>query len=109
MSAARTVKEVAAAASAIRASTDSPYLLRKMSYDVAPVALGLVLAPMLELSMRQSLAMSGGSYQIFLDRPFALALLGILLALVALAVLPQRFKPNWRKAEVQSEGASSGQ
>ncbi|MGD9924089.1 MAG: tripartite tricarboxylate transporter permease [Pseudorhodoplanes sp.] len=74
------------------------YVLRKFDYDVAPVALGLVLAPMLELSVRQSLAMSGGSYQIFLDRPFALTLFGVLLVLVVMALLPQRFKP-WQKAE----------
>jgi SAM-dependent methyltransferase len=32
------------------------YALRKFGYDLAPVALGLVLAPMLELSLRQSLS-----------------------------------------------------
>ena len=48
------------------------YLLRKFGYDLAPVALGLVLAPMLELSLRQSLAMSAGDYGIFLQRPIAI-------------------------------------
>ena len=48
------------------------YVLRKFGYDLAPVALGLVLAPMLELSVRQSLAMSAGDYCIFLERPIAL-------------------------------------
>lgn len=74
------------------------YVLRKLQYDVAPVALGLVLAPMLELSVRQSLAMSGGTYQIFLERPFALALLVLLAALVILAILPDRLKPRWRRS-----------
>ena len=46
------------------------YALRKLNYDVAPVALGLVLAPMLELSVRQSLAMSGGDYHISCSGPF---------------------------------------
>jgi putative tricarboxylic transport membrane protein len=82
------------------------YVLRKLDYDVAPVALGLVLAPMLELSVRQSLAMSGGTYQIFLDRPFALALLGLLLALVVFAILPRQFKPSWRKPEPEGDGLS---
>lgn len=74
------------------------YTLRKLQYDVAPVALGLVLAPMLELSVRQSLAMSGGTYSIFLERPFALALLGLLVLLIVLALLPQRYFSGWRKS-----------
>ena len=53
------------------------YVLRKFGYDLAPVALGLVLAPMLELSLRQSLAMSAGDYAIFVERPIALTMLGL--------------------------------
>ncbi len=34
-------------------------LLRKLDFETAPIVLGLVLAPMMELSLRQSLAMSG--------------------------------------------------
>ena len=47
------------------------YVLRKFGYDLAPVALGLVLAPMLELSLRQSLAMSAGDYASSSTRPIA--------------------------------------
>ena len=52
-------------------------MLRKFGYDLAPVALGLVLAPMLELSLRQSLAMSAGDYTIFVTRPISVTMLGI--------------------------------
>ena len=45
------------------------YVLRKLDFETAPIVLGLVLAPMLELSLRQSLAMSGGRYAIFVTRP----------------------------------------
>ena len=37
------------------------YLLRKFDFETAPVVLGLVLAPMLEMSLRQSLALSAGA------------------------------------------------
>lgn len=50
------------------------YLLRKLGFDVAPIVLGLILAPILEMSARQALAMSAGSFAIFLDRPIAAAL-----------------------------------
>jgi putative tricarboxylic transport membrane protein len=74
------------------------YVLRKFEYDLAPVALGLVLAPMLELSLRQSLAMSAGDYSIFVQRPIALTMLGLgaLLLLLALKPLFSR-KKDWRE------------
>ena len=63
------------------------YGLRKFGYDLAPVALGLVLAPMLELSLRQSLAMSSGSYAIFFERPISLTLLIVAVLLTTLLVV----------------------
>ena len=45
------------------------YVLRKLDFETAPIVLGLILAPMMELSLRQSLAMSAGSYAIFVTRP----------------------------------------
>jgi putative tricarboxylic transport membrane protein len=75
------------------------YVLRKFDYDLAPVALGLVLAPMLELSVRQSLAMSAGDYTIFVTRPIAVVLLaiGVALFLVSLKPLLTRGKgADWR-------------
>jgi putative tricarboxylic transport membrane protein len=73
------------------------YVLRKFEFDLAPVALGLVLAPMLELSLRQSLALSAGDYMIFLQRPIALTMLifGALLLLLALKPLFGK-KKDWR-------------
>jgi putative tricarboxylic transport membrane protein len=74
------------------------YVLRKFGYDLAPVALGLVLAPMLELSLRQSLAMSAGDYGIFLQRPIATVMLGLGVVLVLFALKPLVFKSkDWRE------------
>ncbi len=73
------------------------YALRKFGYDLAPIALGLVLGPMLELSLRQSLALSGGDYGIFLERPIALTMFGLGLLLLVLALKPLLFKSkDWR-------------
>jgi putative tricarboxylic transport membrane protein len=81
------------------------YVLRKFHYDLAPIALGLVLAPMLELSLRQSLAMSAGDYGIFLERPIATTMfaLGALLFLFALKPLVFKKGKDWRK-DVGLEG-----
>ncbi len=64
------------------------YLLRKLDFEPAPIVLGLVLAPMMELSLRQSLAMSAGNYAIFVTRPISVTLLAIGLVLVMLALRP---------------------
>jgi putative tricarboxylic transport membrane protein len=75
------------------------YVLRKFGYDLAPVALGLVLAPMLELSLRQSLAMSAGDYTIFLERPIAVTMLALGLVLLLFALKPLFFRGrDWRES-----------
>ena len=60
------------------------YVLRKLEFETAPIVLGVVLAPLIELSLRQSLAMSAGHYSIFVQRPIAAALLAFGAALVLL-------------------------
>jgi TctA family transporter len=40
---------------------------------------------MIEMSFRQSLSMSSGSYQVFINRPIALAMLAVGLALLLLS------------------------
>ena len=73
------------------------YVLRKTGFEPAPIALGLILAPMLELSVRQSLAMSGGSYAIFLQRPIAIGMFAIAAVLILLGLTPLLFKSkDWR-------------
>ena len=51
------------------------YLLRKVGIPAAPLVMGVVLGKLLEQSMRQAVAISGGSYAIFVERPIALAFL----------------------------------
>jgi putative tricarboxylic transport membrane protein len=64
------------------------YLLRKFDFETAPIVLGLVLAPMLEMSLRQSLALSSGSYAVFVNRPIAASMLVVGLALLLLSLRP---------------------
>ena len=74
------------------------YLLRKFDFETAPVVLGLILAPMIEMSLRQSLEMSSGSYAIFVSRPIASVMLLIGLALLLFSLLPFLGKSlDWRQ------------
>ncbi|MDA7968590.1 MAG: tripartite tricarboxylate transporter permease [Gammaproteobacteria bacterium] len=47
------------------------YLLRKLNYPVAPVVLAIVLGPLAERSLRQSLLASQGDMMIFVERPIS--------------------------------------
>jgi putative tricarboxylic transport membrane protein len=62
------------------------YFLRKLDFETAPIVLGLILAPMLELSVRQALAMSAGDYAIFFTRPIAATMLAFGFAILAHAL-----------------------
>jgi putative tricarboxylic transport membrane protein len=81
------------------------YVLRKADFETAPIVLGLVLAPLMELSFRQALAVSGGRYDIFVTRPISATLLavGVLLLLLALRPLVSRTLDWRRRLPVEGE------
>ena len=62
------------------------YALRKLDFETAPIVLGLILAPLLELSLRQALAMSAGDYGIFVERPIAAGMLALTAAILSYAL-----------------------
>jgi putative tricarboxylic transport membrane protein len=47
------------------------YLMRKLDYPMAPAVLAIVLGPLAEPALRQSLLISVGTFSIFFTRPFA--------------------------------------
>jgi putative tricarboxylic transport membrane protein len=84
------------------------YALRKFNFDPAPLVLGLVIAPIFEQSLRQSLIMSNGDYFIFLQRPIALGLLlvsVILLGLSAASLVVAR--RDWRAKLAEAEAGET--
>ncbi len=58
------------------------YLMRKLDYPVAPAVLAIVLGPLAERSMRQSLIMSHGSFDTFFTRPISGPIMAVALALL---------------------------
>jgi putative tricarboxylic transport membrane protein len=63
------------------------YLMRKLDYPLAPAVLAIVLGPLAEPALRQSLLISNGSFAIFFERPFAGVIMVIALGLFVLPVL----------------------
>jgi putative tricarboxylic transport membrane protein len=75
------------------------YLLRKFDFPLAPIVLTLILGPLMERSLRQSLEISQGSFGIFLSSPIAV----VLLTLAALFLIAPAFK-FFRKGKVVISG-----
>ena len=76
------------------------YFMRKFDFPAAPVVLALVLGPMVEKSLRQSLSISHGSLAIFFNRPIAAVLLFISfisLFVPLFRVAWQEFRPKDRQ------------
>ena len=85
------------------------YGLRKFGLDPAPLVLGLVISPTLEMSLRQSLIMSNGNWTIFFQRPIAIVLLRICVVLLALAALSLiRSRKDWRGRLAEAEAGEPG-
>jgi putative tricarboxylic transport membrane protein len=62
------------------------YLMDKVKIPTTPLVLSLILMPMLESSLRQSMGMAAGSLTILFTRPLALAFLiaGVMMTLFSL-------------------------
>jgi putative tricarboxylic transport membrane protein len=74
------------------------YILRKLGFETAPIVLGAILAPMIELALRQSLAMSDGQYTILISRPISGTLLAFGAALVLLNLVSWMVRGlDWRR------------
>jgi putative tricarboxylic transport membrane protein len=58
------------------------YMLRKLNYPVAPAVLAIVLGPLAERSLRQSLLISQGEASIFLSRPISAICIALAVALM---------------------------
>jgi len=75
------------------------YLMKKFEYDGAPLVLAMVLGPLMDNSLRQSLLMSGGSGTIFLTRPICLVIFGMVAVIFLLPVLPHISRMRKRVGE----------
>jgi putative tricarboxylic transport membrane protein len=68
------------------------YLFRIYDYPAPPLVLGLVLGPLIERSLRQSMVLSQGSATIFFTRPISAGLIVISIVLLAAPLVVAFFK-----------------
>jgi putative tricarboxylic transport membrane protein len=89
------------------------YLMIKARLPRAPLILGIVLAPIMEQALRQSMIMSRGSVAIFVERPISLVLLiaavvGLVMPFAGGMVTARRRRARARLTESQSSGRGGG-
>ena len=65
------------------------YLLRKLDYPLAPCVLAIVLGPIAEPALRQSLLISNGDFSVFFTRPIS----GPITVIAIILLLLPAFKP----------------
>ena len=71
------------------------YLLRRTGHELAPLVLGFVLGPLLEVHLRRSLIAGEGDWSFFVTRPISAVCLALALALAVAAAVPAL--KRWRK------------
>ena len=72
------------------------YLFRRIGFEPAPLVLALVIGPMIETSLRQTLKMSGGDASVFFLRPICAVLYLIVLAVFLIPYAIRRLRPERR-------------
>jgi putative tricarboxylic transport membrane protein len=71
------------------------YLMKKFDYPAAPMVMAMVLSPLMENNLRQSLLLSHGSFLIFFTRPLAATLMVLAIFLLILPALPWIRARKW--------------
>jgi putative tricarboxylic transport membrane protein len=79
------------------------YMMRKFGYEAAPLILAVVLGPMLEQALRQSLLLSRGSFLIFFTRPISCVALGVAFLLLLGNLVPFIRKRSQKLKELEGE------
>ncbi len=63
------------------------YLMRKLDYPLAPAVLAIVLGPLAEPALRQSLIGSHGDVMVFVTRPISGTIMAIAVLLIVLPLI----------------------
>jgi len=79
------------------------YVMKKLEYPVAPLVLSTIVAQLLEVSLKQTLSISQGSFMILLNRPNSVSLI-----LLAVVLTVFSLYAHYKKPEVRSVIASVG-
>lgn len=68
------------------------YLMKRYDFEVAPLVLALILGPLFEDNLRQSLLISKGSFMIFINRPISATFISVSILIIVFSFLKLRPK-----------------
>jgi putative tricarboxylic transport membrane protein len=77
------------------------FVMRKLDFPASPIVLAVVLGPLVENSLKQSLIISGGSLAIFFTRPIA----AVFIIFALCSIVAPLFSTAWRKLREEGEDA----
>jgi len=77
--------------------------LKKLEYETAPLIMAMVLSPLMENSLRQSLLLSRGSFLIFFTRPLSAVLMVAAILLLIIPNLPWIKARKWEGVDGEFE------
>jgi putative tricarboxylic transport membrane protein len=70
------------------------FLMKRFRFPIPPLTIGLVLGNLMESNLRRSLLLSGGSYGVFVTRPFSLVILLIAFGSLFYPAIRRALKKN---------------
>lgn len=79
------------------------YLMRRLGFTPMPTIIGFLLGPLLEDGVRRTLALSGGDFGIFFERPITLGFLA--LAVVTLVAMVRHLMRQRQRGDMPQHGA----
>jgi putative tricarboxylic transport membrane protein len=65
------------------------FFMRRYEFPIAPVILGVILGPVMEVQFRRALIASGGDWSVFVGRPLTVGLLSAAVLALLLPYLPR--------------------
>ena len=65
------------------------FFMRRYEFPIAPVILGVILGPVMEIEFRRALIASGGDWGVFVDRPLTIVLLSVAVLAIISPYLPR--------------------
>ena len=74
-------------------------VMRRFSFPVAPVVVGMILGPLAEAQMRNALSIGEGKWTVFIERPMSATLIVVVLAVLLLPRLIGWYKRSRRPKE----------
>ena len=75
--------------------------MRKLDFPASPIVLAVVLGPLVENSLKQSMVLSGGSLTIFFTRPIS----AVFIIFALCSIFAPLFSSAWRKMREEGEDA----